>query len=195
MQETNGKIIVLIGAACAAVIAIGWIAFCGYTWSWGPFHRLHDVKTEDHPGNAAKYMPEAQAKLPVNVLTGKRIVCLGSAVTYGASAKGISFADYLGVRDGCEIVKEAVSGTTLVNNGPDSYISRMKRLSVEEPVDLFLCQLSTNDASQRKPLGMVTDSRDIAAFDTGTVAGAIEYIIACAKETYNCKAIAILSFI
>ncbi len=156
------------------MIAIGWIAFCGYTWSWGPFHRLHDVKTAGHPGNAAKCAPEAQAKLPDSALTGKRIVCLGSSVTYGALAMGVSFADYLGIRDGCEIVKEAVSGTTLVDNGPDSYISRMKRMSVEGPIDLFLCQLSTNDASQAKPLGTVTDSRDIAAFDTGTVAGAIE---------------------
>ena len=38
----------------------------------------------------------------------------------------VSFADYISYRNGCEYVKEAVSGTTLVDNGKTSYIQRMK---------------------------------------------------------------------
>lgn len=48
--------------------------------------------------------------------------------------------------------------------------------------DLFICQLSTNDATGRKPLGKIADSRDMNFFDTKTVAGAIEFIIAYAFE-------------
>lgn len=169
-----------------AVLVVAWIAFCGYQWSWGPFHWLHDVKTSKLPGNAAQYAVEKQPRLKESALTGKRIVFLGSSVTYGAASKGVSFADYLAVRNGCERIKEAVSGTTLVDNGADSYISRLNRLAVEGKVDLFVCQLSTNDATQKKPLGVVSDSLVMNEFDTKTVAGAIEYIIAFAKETYDC---------
>ena len=38
----------------------------------------------------------------------------------------VSFVDYISYRNGCEYVKEAVSGTTLVDNGKTSYIQRMK---------------------------------------------------------------------
>ena len=45
----------------------------------------------------------------------KRIVVLGSSVTYGEASGGVSFADMLCEKYGYEIVKEAVSGTTLVD--------------------------------------------------------------------------------
>ena len=32
------------------------VAFCGYQWSWGSFHKLHDLKTLNLPGNAKKYI-------------------------------------------------------------------------------------------------------------------------------------------
>lgn len=180
---------VLIILIIVAVIVVAWIAFCGYQWSWGPFHRLHDIKTSKLPGNAAQYAPEKQPRLEESALTGKRIVFLGSSVTYGAASKGVSFADYLAVRNGCECIKEAVFGTTLVDNGVDSYISRLNRLAVDGNVDLFVCQLSTNDATQKKPIGGVGDSFVMNEFDTKTVAGAIEYIIAFAKETYDCPVV------
>ena len=52
--------------------------------------------------------------------------------------------------------------------------------------DVFVCQLSTNDATKGFPVGEVGDSFDINDFDTMTVAGAIQYIIAYAKQTWNC---------
>lgn len=179
---------IISGISCATVTAAAWVAFCGYQWSWGPFAKLHDFKTANLPGNAARYAPDmiGNADSP---LAGKHIIFLGSSVTYGSAAGGVSFADYIAARNICTITKEAVSGTTLVESGLDSYITRLKKLDTETPADLFVCQLSTNDATQDKPLGSVSDSVDLADFDTSAVAGAIEYVIAYAKQTWNCPVV------
>jgi lysophospholipase L1-like esterase len=121
-----------------------------------------------------------------NPLNGKHIVFLGSSVTYGAASNGVSFVDFLADTTGCRVTKEAVSGTTLVDDAPDSYICRMRKLNPEMKVDLFVCQLSTNDATQKKELGEACRTYDMDDFDTLTVAGAIEYIIAYARKTWNC---------
>lgn len=165
-----------------------WLMFCGYQWSWGPFSSVHDLKTSRLPGNADPYNVTHTQPLENSPLEGKTIVFLGSSVTYGAAAKGVSFADYIGARNRCNIVKEAVNGTTLVDEGFSSYISRMKKLDVPN-ADLFVCQLSTNDATQKKPLGTVSGSDQIGDFDTSTVAGAIESIVAYAKETWGCPVV------
>ena len=83
-------------------------------------------------------------------MAGKHLIFLGSSVTYGSASGGVSFADFISRRNGCAITKEAVSGTTLVDEGEDSYISRLKKLDKSIPADLFICQLSTNDATQGK---------------------------------------------
>lgn len=121
-----------------------------------------------------------------NPLNGKHIVFLGSSVTYGAASNGVSFVDFLAEKMGCRVTKEAVSGTTLVDDAPDSYICRMKKLNPEMKVDLFVCQLSTNDATQMKDLGETCRTYDMDDFNTLTVAGAIEYIIAYARKTWKC---------
>lgn len=113
-------------------------------------------------------------------LHGKTVLFLGSSVTYGSAANGESFADML-VEYGCNVVKVAVSGTTLVDTGADSYVSRMKSMDRALNADLFVCQLSTNDVSQGKPLGVLDGS-----MDTSTIAGAIEFIIDYARRTWNC---------
>ena len=177
---------VIIGVSCTVAAMTAWTAFCGYQWSWGPFHKLHDFKTSNLPGNAQQYGLKQVMPVENSPLDGKCIAFLGSSVTYGASSKGVSFADYIGARNNCEIIKEAVSGTTLVDNGQSSYISRLKKIDKNATVGLFVCQLSTNDATQKKPLGNVSESMDMADFDVSTVAGAIEYIIAYAKQTWNC---------
>ena len=180
---------ILIGTVSAAVAITAWIAFCGYQWSWGPFARLHDIKTAGLPGNAAQYNLANVQKRTDSPLEGKHILFLGSSVTYGAASQGVSFADYIAARNGCTITKEAVSGTTLVNSGSDSYISRLKKLDRSTATDLFVCQLSTNDATQKKELGKVSESYDRGDFDTKTVAGAIEYVISYAQETWDCPVV------
>lgn len=181
----KGNIILLVVLA----IVIAWIAFCGYQWSWGPFLKLHDFKTSKYPGNDKAYALENVQALENSPLNGKNLVFLGSSVTYGSAAKGVSFADYIAVRNGCSITKEAVSGTTLVDSGINSYISRLKKLDKNKTVDMFICQLSTNDATQKKPLGTISNSSNLADFNTKTVAGAIEYIIAYVNESWSCPVV------
>lgn len=126
--------------------------------------------------NTVKTIPEAD---PSDPLAGLDIIWLGSSVTYGAQAGGhYSMVD--AIQDnhpGTVCEKYAISATTLVNEKEDSYVSRMKLISKDETPDLFVVQLSTNDATTGKPMGEVTDSTDPADFDDTTIAGAIETII------------------
>lgn len=116
---------------------------------------------------------------------GKRIVFLGSSVTYGSAANGISFADIICEKNGYEMIKEAVSGTTLVDEDDSSYVSRLRRIKADR-VDLFICQLSTNDATYHNPLGEVAKDKNMDSFDVNTIAGAIEYIIAYTSNKWRC---------
>ncbi len=151
----------------------------------GLFSKLYDIKLKRLPGNAKKYALSQVEEQEIEELNGKKIIFLGSSVTYGASSKGVSFVDYIGKRNHIKIIKEAVSGTTLVDESADSYISRMKKIK-EDDADIFICQLSTNDATQKKEMGTVGESKNMCSFDTKTVAGAIEYIICYAKHTWDC---------
>ena len=100
-------------------------------------------------------------------LENKKIVFLGSSVTYGSASNGWSMCEYFEEYYSCEVVKLAVSGTTLVDNGPTSYVSRLNDsiYGIGE-CDAFICQLSTNDATQNKPLGTISESFDRKAFNT-----------------------------
>ena len=143
-------------------------------------------------GNKAEYSVANTETLAPNALTGKTIIFLGSSVTYGSAANGESFVEFMEKRDGIIPVEEAVSGTTLVDEtvwGKKSYIERMKTIDPSVQADAFICQLSTNDATMKKPLGEVSESFDRNDFDTQTVAGAIEYVVAYAQETRNCPVI------
>ncbi len=121
-------------------------------------------------------------------LDGKTFIFLGSSVTYGSASNGWSMADYIAENNDCKVHKWAKSGTTLVDNGADSYVQRMlNTLKRVRKCDHFIVQLSTNDATQNKPLGTLSDSMNKEDFDTSTIIGAIEFIIATAKETYGCE--------
>lgn len=183
----KAKKAVTIFSVITAIIAI-WLAFCGYQWSWGPFVELHNYKTASFAGNAEQYELDSVEVEENSSLKDKNIVFLGSSVTYGASSMGVSFADYIGAKNDCNIIKEAVSGTTLVDEGIDSYISRLNKIDAQN-ADIFVCQLSTNDATQKKPLGEISNSVNINDFDTKTIAGAIEYIIAYAKDKWDCPVV------
>lgn len=143
----------------------------------------------DLPGNDKKYAIENVKALTDSSIKNDTIIFLGSSITYGASAKGVSFVDYIAAETGCNVIKEAVSGTTLVDESEASYISRMLKIDRDVHADIFVCQLSTNDASQNKKLGEIGESTDISDFDIKTVAGAIEYIIAYARATWNSRVI------
>lgn len=140
-------------------------------------------------GNYGKYSLKDTAVVENSPLNDKTVIFLGSSVTYGYGSMGISFADFLQKSDGIHAVKETVSGTTLVDVKDNSYISRMKSINKAINADAFVCQLSTNDATKEMPLGEISESYDIDAFDTHTVAGAIEYIIAYANGVWNCPVV------
>ena len=180
--------VILIILAAVLVLQAAWIAFCGWKWGWGPFHKLSEYRYRSMPGNADRYAVSQVKPSGDETLKGKTVIFLGSSVTYGAASLGESFADDLSARLQCNVVKEAVSGTTLSTTSPNSYVTRLDNIKTRQ-ADLFICQLSTNDASQKKPLGEVTDSERMEDFDTDTVAGAMEYIIAYAKEKWDCPVV------
>lgn len=140
-------------------------------------------------GNADTYGVANTPALENSAISGKTIIFLGSSVTMGTQSKGDSFVQYMEKRDGIIPIEEAVSGTTLVDNGENSYIARMKTLGPAIQADAFICQLSTNDASKKLPLGEIAEGTDINAFDTSTITGGMEYIIAYARKTWDCPVI------
>ncbi len=132
-------------------------------------------------------------------LEGKTIYWLGSSVTYGSASNGQSMADYLAALTGCISKKDAVSGTTIFDDGKTadtgekSYTRRLvssKVFDKTEKVDAFVCQISTNDARNDRldKRGAITDelTYESEAFDRKTTLGGVEFIIAYVEETWDC---------
>ncbi len=143
--------------------------------------------SEALPGNAPEYAFESIVPMENSPLAGKNLCVLGSSVVYGINSMCEAVGEFLAARFGCALTKEALSGTTLADGRETSYIQRMlKNLDPTAQFDLFICQLSTNDATQKKPLGEISDSKELGAFDTATITGAMEYIICYARQTWNC---------
>lgn len=114
----------------------------------------------------------------------KKAIFLGSSVTYGHASGGYGFPESLRDQCGLEIIKEAVSGTTLVKM-PGSYVDRLLTIDTTFPADVFVCQLSTNDATKGLPLGTPDDTAE----KTDTVAGAIAFITEYARKTWDCPVV------
>ena len=119
------------------------------------------------------------------LLKGKTILFLGSSVTYGSAADGISFVEHIAARTGCYVIKEVISGTTLADLDDQSYVSRLKRISGAVCPDLFVCQLSTNDASHCVPLGKTGEPEP----DMKTVTGAVTAIVQYVREKWRCPVV------
>ncbi|MFA5006920.1 MAG: SGNH/GDSL hydrolase family protein [Candidatus Izemoplasmatales bacterium] len=122
---------------------------------------------------------------PKSPLRGKRILFLGSSVTYGVEPGGISFVEFLAARTGCFARKEAVSGTTLCDVDDQSYVARLRRLDPDLTFDAALVQLSTNDVGRGHPLGTPIGPGAVG-YDPSTVAGAIETIVDRIFRVYRC---------
>ena len=117
-------------------------------------------------------------------LAGKQVIFLGSSLTVGDS--GYSMCEYLEENHNSLVTKWAVSGTWLIHrNDGTSYVERLaKNAETVDKCDFLICQLSTNGAGI--PIGEVSDSYLSEDFDTTTIIGAIEYVIAKSKETWGC---------
>lgn len=120
-----------------------------------------------------------------NPLYGKRIYFLGSSWTYGMACDGKdNFAMRIARKNHMEYVNESVSTTTFVlrDGRTDSYYERADRFPDARP-DYVLIQLSSNDARHTDaPVGhaagfYLEDPRVGQAFDTHTIAGAMEATI------------------
>lgn len=172
-----------------AVFLLQWV-YIGYRFSFGPCKKLGHDRIDRLPGNAPRYHMNKVEPLKDSFLKDKKILFLGSSVTNGYASLEQSIPEYFEARFGCHCTKEAVNGTTLVDNGAKSYVQRLH--NCVEPMthyDLLICQLSTNDASRKMPLGAVSGSRDLDDFDTRTITGAMEHIICYAKNTWDCEVV------
>ena len=140
------------------------------------------------PGNQPQYEPANQPEIADSPLRGKKVIFLGSSVVLGQAALNTSFVELLAHTDGLEVIKEAVNGTSMVDlDGMGlSYIKRVKTIAKDFAPDLFVMQLSTNDATQGFPLGQISESKNRDDFDTLTVTGAMEYLFSYIEETFKC---------
>lgn len=176
------KILCRVAIGVAVFLAVEW-SFIGWRYNFGPLKFLGEIRLKGMPGNSEEYDFSHIEPMENSPLQGKTVLFLGSSVTNGAAALHQSIPEYFAARMGCTSIKEAVDGTTLCDIGKNSYIQRMlNNVDKNQPIDLVVCQLSTNDASKDMPLGDFGD-------DTSTITGAMEYIINYAKETWNCPVV------
>ncbi len=130
-----------------------------------------------------------------STLSGKTIGYLGSSITYGYQSDGVSFPDYIEAMTGSTSIKQAITGGPLakVDGVRDevSYITQLLEgaLTVDTDLDVLVVQLSTNDASLGIEMGEISASYDLDDLDYSTIIGAMEYICAYAKETWDCPVV------
>ena len=176
--------IILLVAVLTILVTLGVL---GGAFRIGPLAVFNDIPKMLMKGNAGEYDMSLVTQLDGNPLQGKNVLFLGSSVTYGAFSLQQGIPEYFAARFGCTVTKEAVSGTTLADTGSESYVQRLLRnVDRDVPYQLFICQLSTNDAAKNVPLGTIADGFDRETFDTSTTTGAMEFIIAYARETWDC---------
>jgi lysophospholipase L1-like esterase len=186
----KAKKLIIAAAGLITALAAVRMYLIGARFGKGSLGFLKNRELLRAPGNAKQYHLNQVNALKASPLYSKHLCFLGSSVTAGDASLAVSFADYLSKRNSCTYVKEALGGTTLVDNGPDSYIQRMiSRIDKNELFDCFICQLSTNDASKGFDLGHISTTKDRNSFHTNTILGAIEYIIAYAKQTWDCPVV------
>ena len=146
-----------------AKIIAGILAAGGAALAAGGVYRMNKKTGYFKKGNSVRYDVSRIPFKKTSPLKGKTVVFLGSSVTKGFAAHNNAFAEYIAKKDSCICIKEAVNGTTLIDNCEDSYIERMRdNLDPERQVDLFICQLSTNDATRNSPLGEISMSKPSA---------------------------------
>ena len=186
-QERKKAGILMISAA--AVLTAAQLTVLGAKGGIGPLGFLKKDKTPEHPGNGPKYDFDTIVPMRNSPLKGKNICILGSSVAFGSASQQSAVGEYLSARLGARLTKETVSGTTLADVTKNSYVRRIKKLDRNAKFDLLICQLSTNDATWRLPIGKIHPSRDLKDFDTAKVTGAMEYIIRYAQLTWDCPVV------
>lgn len=187
----------------AAAVTVSCAALSGCAdeddpYVYTPIYTIPEEIPTDDP-NAAGYSVAEVERREDSPLADKTIYWLGSSVTYGSASGQESMADFLSALTGCKSVKEAVSGTTLYDDGGNgdsgvrSYTRRMvygKNFDKSAQVDAFVCQISTNDARNDRlgKWGAMREDDEVVldSFDTKTTLGGVEYIISYVTTTWNC---------
>lgn len=150
------------------------------------FSTLFSVLNDRKKGNKSKFHPNVLYLEKDEKLNGKKILVLGSSITYGAASHGVSFVEFLKEESKVDTTKEAISGTTLAGLEKNSYVQRIKKEYLKKNnYDLLICQLSTNDSRFKKALGEISLDYELENFNTETTIGAMEYIISYAKNTWD----------
>jgi lysophospholipase L1-like esterase len=123
-----------------------------------------------------------EKKSPLN---NKSFCYLGSSVTRGSAANDVSFVENISRRNNTKFYKDAENGTTLtkIKDGDNSYVSRLERINKNLHFDVFVVQLSTNDAMKKIKVGSMEDTKPT------TICGAINYIIDYIRENWNAQVI------
>ena len=142
MKKKKGKKKMWIILGCVAgFLLLQWL-FIGYRFSFGPFKALGDIRMAKLPGNAESYGMDRLDAMEGSPLEGKKILFLGSSVTYGAASLREGIPEYFAVRLGAEVTKEAVSGTTLTDDSNSSYVHRLlTKVDPATPYSLVVVQL------------------------------------------------------
>lgn len=174
----------------------------------------YDMTVEDgRAGNAEAYAAGRCTPREHSPLAGKTLCWLGSSVTYGFAARGEAVPDYMAMRDGTVCWKSGISGTTLADIpfGPEadnpwrarvneetpealcremaklSYLRRLADFPRDVRPDLFILQLSTNDAQfPMRYQGKIAGGFEPEAFDTGTTFGTMEAILCRVRRDWSC---------
>lgn len=182
-QKRSHKKLWITLTAIVVILAILVFLVLGMLRGFEPGEGLYNRMMAKEPGNSVTYDFDKVERLEGNPLEGKHLCVLGSSVTYGAASLQNSLGEYFQQRLGMELTKEAVSGTTLADMGGSSYVDRIQTIDKDADIDLFICQLSTNDASLKRPLGEISKDGN---FDVNTTTGAMEFIINYARDTWGC---------
>ena len=109
-----------------AKIIAGILAAGGAALAAGGVYRMNKKTGYFKKGNSVRYDVSRIPFKKTSPLKGKTVVFLGSSVTKGFAAHNNAFAEYIAKKDSCICIKEAVNGTTLIDNCEDSYIERMR---------------------------------------------------------------------
>ena len=113
-------------------------------------------------------------------LKNKTVLFLGSSVTYGSAANGVSFADIMAETCGIKMIKEAVSGTTLADIDQTSYVSRLKKIDLNKTEEAIRFILEYVNSSFNCPIVFYTGTY----FESKHYQQMIELLFALQKE-YN----------
>lgn len=187
-KGTAKKTGILLASGVAVLTAAQFVVL-GAKGGIGPLKFLKKDKTAELPGNGEIFNFDTIFSMENSPLEGKNICILGSSVAYGSCSNQSAVGEYLAARLVANLTKEAVIGTTLADKTKNSYVRRLKKLNRDTKFELFLCQLSTNDATWKLPLGKISPSRDLKDFDTSKVTGAMEYIISYAQLAWGCPVV------